>query len=167
MKPPPVRFSDRQKRPVEGARLRRLLAFALAGRGSLAAVSLAVVDDAGIAELNRRFLRREGPTDVMAFPLDGDPDPEPELGEIVVSSDTAARQALELGHPFRREMDLLALHGLLHLLGMDDAVPAERAAMLRAAEEILAAFDHGGEEEKKSKKPAVDAQRTRPIRPLR
>ena len=156
MKPSPVRFSDRQTRPVEGARLRRLLAFALAGHGSRAAVSLAVVDDAGIVELNRRFLRREGPTDVMAFPLGGDPDPEPELGEIVVSSDTAARQAVELGHSFRREMDLLALHGLLHLLGMDDAVPSDRKAMLRAAEEILEAFEQGGNEERNSKKSKVE-----------
>ena len=75
---------------------------------------------------------------------------------IVVSSDTAARQAVELGHSFRREMDLLALHGLLHLLGMDDAVPSDRKAMLRAAEEILEAFEQGGSDERNSKKSKVE-----------
>jgi rRNA maturation RNase YbeY len=136
-----VRFSDRQALPVEAGRLRRLLAFALERLGGRDAVSLAIVDDPTIAGLNRRFLRREGPTDVMAFPLAGGIDPEPELGEIVVSADTAARQARELGHSFGREMDLLALHGLLHLLGRDDANPSLRRGMLRAAGGILREFE--------------------------
>jgi len=141
-----VRFADEQDRPVDGPGLRFLLAFAMDRLGIEKPVSLAVVDDERIAGLNLRFHATEGPTDVLAFPLDdpSEPDPDPELGEIVVSADTAARQAEELGIPFARELALLALHGLLHLSGLRDASPAEGEAMLRAGEELLDAFEDIG-----------------------
>ena len=138
-----VHVTDLQDRPVDADRLKALLAFALEEHGAGPGLSLAVVDDEKIIELNRRFAGHEGPTDVLAFPLSepGLDDPDPELGEIVVSADTAARQADELGHAFERELALLALHGLLHLLGRDDHDPAEREAMLAEGEALLDAFE--------------------------
>ena len=145
MRPGRVRFADHQALPLDGKRLARLLDFALGRLGLEGPVSLALVDDARIEDLNRRFKGHGGPTDVLAFPLreDGDPDPDPELGEIVVSADTAARQAGEEGHPFEREVALLALHGLLHLAGFDDASASDRRAMLEKGEALLEAFEGG------------------------
>ena len=89
-------------------------------------VSLVLVDDSRISELNRQFLHRSGPTDVMAF----EGGEEEELaGEIIISIETAARQAHQEGHNLDRELCILAVHGLLHLLGYDDATPGGRAQM--------------------------------------
>jgi probable rRNA maturation factor len=145
MKKPAVRLADRQKRPVDRRRLVRLLAFGRDRLGLTGDLSLALVDDARMEDLNRRFAGHAGTTDVLAFPLEdaNAPDPEPELGEIVVSTDTAARQAAEMGHAFARELALLALHGLLHLAGRDDAEPAARRDMLREGETLLDAFEAG------------------------
>ncbi|NOZ78683.1 MAG: rRNA maturation RNase YbeY [Acidobacteria bacterium] len=103
-------------------------------------VSLLLTDDARIQELNRRYLDRDRPTDVLSFP-DGDrlPDGFRLLGEIVISLDTARRQAGELGHSTLRELQELALHGVLHLLGYDherDNGEMERLE-LRLREELL------------------------------
>jgi len=101
---------------------------------------LLLTDDARIQELNRRYLDRDRPTDVLSFP-DGDrlPDGFRLLGEIVISLDTARRQAGELGHSTLRELQELALHGVLHLLGYDherDNGEMERLE-LRLREELL------------------------------
>ncbi len=79
-----------------------------------------LTDDVRIQELNNKYLGRDRPTDVLSFP-DGDrlPDGFVFLGEIVISLDTARRQANELGHSLLRELEELVLHGLLHLLGYD------------------------------------------------
>ncbi|MHC4780478.1 MAG: rRNA maturation RNase YbeY [Planctomycetota bacterium] len=137
-----IRFNDLQDRPVDGKLLTRLLDFVLDRNATDKIVSLAVVDDGRITELNVSFKGHEGPTDVLAFPLEDPaaPDPDPELGEIVISADTAARQAEELGHTPEKEMCLLAVHGLLHLLGRDDADPAQRQSMLAEGEALLEAF---------------------------
>lgn len=124
-------------------RIEKILAFAMRKRGAAGPVSLALVDDGTIEELNLRYKGKSDATDVLAFELASDdhPDPDPELGEIVVSVDTARLQAEAAGITFGREVELLALHGLLHLLGMDDSKPAQRAAMVKAAEELLAEFE--------------------------
>jgi probable rRNA maturation factor len=85
-----------------------------------AEVHLLLTDDRRIRELNRRFLRLDRETDVLSFP-DGDQLPSGRhfLGEIVISLDTARRQAEEIGHGEVRELCELALHGALHLLGYD------------------------------------------------
>lgn len=98
--------------------LDEVLATDFAGRGSL---TLSLQGDAGIADLNRRFRGKQGATDVLSFP--GDPaDPEPYLGDIAVSLETAARQAEREGHSLAAEVRLLALHGTLHCLGFDHEV---------------------------------------------
>lgn len=94
-------------------------------------VSLAVVDDPAIHQLNRQFLQHDYPTDVLSFLLDR----TPELleGEVVVSADTAATQAARYGWEVADELLLYVVHGVLHLVGFDDQTDAARAAM-RAAE---------------------------------
>ncbi|MEW6546098.1 MAG: rRNA maturation RNase YbeY [Bacillota bacterium] len=100
-------------------------------------VSVALVGDEQIRELNRRFLDRDRPTDVLAFPLGtGEPGA---WGEVVVSVDTARRQAAERNGGLQEELLLLAVHGTLHLLGQDDDTPAGWQQMMEDAREIVAA----------------------------
>jgi probable rRNA maturation factor len=100
------------------------------------AVSVAIVDDESIHELNRQFLDHDYPTDVLSFPLEDQP---PRLeGEIVVSVDTASRCAADAGWSGADELLLYVVHGALHLAGFRDK-DAEDAAEMRAAEaEVLA-----------------------------
>jgi probable rRNA maturation factor len=115
-------------------------------------LSLSLCDDPAIAALNEEWRERPGPTDVLAFAAcdeaeDGPPLPLPpageegddalELGDIVISLETAARQAEEEGHGLDRELLFLASHGLLHLLGWDHPDDASLAAMLARQEQLL------------------------------
>jgi probable rRNA maturation factor len=85
-------------------------------------VSLALVSDAEIRRLNRRYARKDAPTDVLSFPAIGPAAGVPFLGDIVIAKGVARRQAREAGHTVGDEVKLLALHGLLHLLGYDHHV---------------------------------------------
>lgn len=98
---------------------------------SLETLSLALVDDDRITSLNARLLGRDNPTDVIAFEAD-----EGE-GEVIVSVDTARRQAVEEGHSLMTELRFLIAHGVLHVLGHDDSDEALRDRMLRRQDEIL------------------------------
>ena len=83
-------------------------------------VSLAFVGERAIRTLNRRFMKKDKPTDVLSFPLgEKGPDGRYYLGDIVIAVPVAARQAREKGHGLDRELRLLAIHGFLHLLGYD------------------------------------------------
>ena len=102
------------------------------------------VDEATIAELNEKWMEKEGPTDVLAFPMDelrpGLVDEEPEegvLGDLVLCPDIAARQGEAAGHGTLAEIELLTTHGILHLLGYDHAEPEEHAEMFGLQDEIL------------------------------
>ena len=97
-----------------------------------ATISLAVVDDATICELNRRYLDHDYPTDVLSFVLEDD-DSHLE-GEVVISSDTAAREAQAYGWPAAAEQLLYVIHGTLHLVGYRDK-SSEEIAEMRAAEQ--------------------------------
>lgn len=79
---------------------------------------MAFVSDARMRALNRRFRRVDSSTDVLSFPSN-EPGSGAFLGEIVIATGVAARQAGSAGHPLLTELRLLALHGLLHLLGHD------------------------------------------------
>lgn len=101
-------------------------------------VSLAVVDDATIHQLNRQFLDHDYPTDVLSFPLEDEP---PRLlGEIVASAETAARAAAEVGWSAADELLLYVIHGALHLAGHGDQSPHEAAAMRAAESAVLGAL---------------------------
>jgi probable rRNA maturation factor len=112
------------------------------------ALTLVVVDDSTIHDLNRQFLNHDEPTDVITFGLDDGNQPgggfvlpagdaPRELGEIYISCERAAAQSADWGSDPAREIRFLAVHGILHLLGWDDATPDDRARMLARQEEIL------------------------------
>ena len=83
-------------------------------------VSLSFVGERAIQTLNRRFMKKNRPTDVLSFPLgEKAPDGKFYLGDIVIAVPVAFRQAREKGHSLDRELRLLAIHGFLHLLGYD------------------------------------------------
>jgi probable rRNA maturation factor len=107
-------------------------------------LTIVVTDDPTIRELNRRYRHTDEPTDVLAFPNEArGPFVEAAgfpryFGDIVISLPRAEAQAEEAGHPLQTELQLLVVHGVLHLLGHDDTEPEERAAMWTAQSEILA-----------------------------
>jgi len=110
----------------------------------LAELCIKVVDEATIAELNEHWMEKSGPTDVLAFPMDelrpGLVNEEPEegvLGDLVLCPAVAERQAKDAGHPTRDEIDLLAVHGILHLLGYDHAEPEEHQEMFGLQAQLL------------------------------
>lgn len=85
-------------------------------------LAVVFVDDAAMSDLNHRYTKREGSTDVLAFSACEGTDSEYSghvLGDIFVCLDRVREQAIELGHSFRKELLFLVLHGLLHLLGYD------------------------------------------------
>ena len=89
-------------------------------------VTVAVVSDARVRSLNHRYRRQDEATDVLSFPAD-----EPgELGDVVIAAGVAGRQARQAGHPIAVELRVLALHGLLHLLGYDHEHDDGRMARL-------------------------------------
>jgi probable rRNA maturation factor len=99
-----------------------------------AAISVAIVDDDSISELNWKYLRHRGPADVLSFPLD---DCSPLEGEVIVSAETAARRGPFYGWTPHDELLLYVVHGTLHLVGHDDRTARQQAAMQRKEREIL------------------------------
>ncbi|HEY8486413.1 MAG TPA: rRNA maturation RNase YbeY [Limnochordales bacterium] len=113
-------------------------------QGRSVEVSVALVDDVAIADLNRRFRGKEGPTDVLSFPLLEPGEPQPDggpqwLGEVIISVPRALEQAQRFGHSPQRELAYLAVHGCLHLLGYDHHDPVSRRRMREREEAALAA----------------------------
>jgi probable rRNA maturation factor len=87
----------------------------VAPRRARGALAIAIVSDARVRALNRRYRRKDRATDVLSFPADA----PGVLGDVVIASGVAARQARRAGHSLGTELRVLALHGLLHLLGYD------------------------------------------------
>src|SRR6476659_10198412 len=116
------------------------------GVNPLAELSILLVDIDYMAELNHRWMGSDGPTDVLAFPMDegsvdhgpGESGAEPALlGDIVLCPDVATRQAAEAGHAAPAELALLTVHGTLHLLGYDHAEPDEEREMFGLQARLL------------------------------
>lgn len=110
-----------------------------------AELCIKAVDEATIAELNEQWMDKVGPTDVLAFPMDelrpGLVNEEPEegvLGDLVLCPAVAAKQAETAGHAVADEIDLLTVHGILHLLGYDHAEPEEHREMFGLQARLLA-----------------------------
>jgi probable rRNA maturation factor len=91
-------------------------------------VAVAIVSDARVRRLNRVYRKQDRPTDVLSFPSD---DPG-SLGDIVIAAGVARRQSTAAGHSFQTELRVLALHGLLHLLGYDHEHDDGRMARVEA-----------------------------------
>jgi probable rRNA maturation factor len=147
----PVFVADEQDAvPVDADNLRRLADAVLADQRVPAAMEVSVlfVDRATMAALNARHMGHDGPTDVLAFPVDlpGEtPGGEPAiLGDVVVCPDVTVQQAGERGEDPHRELELLVVHGILHLLGHDHAEDSQRAAMFALTDRLLAAHRERG-----------------------
>ncbi|HNM97937.1 MAG TPA: rRNA maturation RNase YbeY [Marmoricola sp.] len=116
-----------------------------------AELCISAVDEGTMAQLNSQWMDKDGPTDVLAFPMDelrpGQVNQEPEegiLGDLVLCPAVAARQATDAGHSTQEELDLLTVHGVLHLLGYDHAEPEEHAEMFGLQARLLAEWGAAG-----------------------
>jgi len=117
-------------------------------------MTLVITGDAKIHELNLKYLAENRPTDVLSFPMNEQlktapvfvnaPDARLHLGDIIISYPTAARQAEEHHHPVDREITILLIHGILHLLGYDHDIPARKHAMNKREAAILKIIEEQG-----------------------
>lgn len=114
-----------------------------------AELCITAVDEPTIAELNEKWMDKPGPTDVLAFPMDelrpgfvnadeDDDEGEAVLGDLVLCPAVAEKQAADAGHAAVDELDLLTVHGILHLLGYDHAEPDEHKEMFGLQARLLA-----------------------------
>jgi probable rRNA maturation factor len=132
--PVEIRIKSKFASRVQRARLRRAVERAMRGEHTRAAPSIYVTDDAEMRSLNRRFHATNRATDVLSFPART----ADSIGDIVISYERARAQARAAGWRIADELDLLAVHGTLHLLGYDDLHPRARKKMWERQEQILA-----------------------------
>jgi probable rRNA maturation factor len=150
-----VTVSDGRGRPVRDGGLARWLSAVCPARVR-GEVAVALVTDARIHKLNSRYRRKDAPTDVLSFPCDGSGTPDPGsrntdsgsrirddgsgpakfLGDIVIATGVARRQGREAGHSYQAELRVLALHGLLHLLGYDHDSADDKRRMARLERQL-------------------------------
>ena len=136
----PVTLTNRVHRDRIDARVLRATAQSLLDAAGCpdATLSLSLVSDAEIRRLNRQFRGKDRATDVLSFPLH-----EPNanvLGDVVISVETARRQAAGYDATLEREIERLLIHGILHLLGHDHHRDDERVAMEREERRLAAAI---------------------------
>ncbi len=112
-------------------------------------LTIVITDDERIQTLNRQYRRVDAPTDVLAFAnaetaetFVAAPDEPAYLGDVIISYPRAEAQAQAAGHPLKAELQLLVVHGVLHLLGHDHATPAQKRKMWAAQAEILNPVDN-------------------------
>ena len=112
-----------------------------------AEVAVVLVDETAMEQLHVQWMGESGPTDVLSFPMDelrpgrdGELSDEGILGDIVLCPTVAKKQATAAGHSVMEELQMLTVHGLLHLLGYDHAEPEEEAEMFGLQGSILKAF---------------------------
>ena len=137
-------FPDVSRAVLERRALKMLAALGLRG----VELSVALVDDAGILALNRTYRHKDKPTDVLAFPLQElaplhtlKAPPEGLLGDVILSIETARRQAGRHRRPLLGELTMLLAHGLLHLLGYDHQSDAEEQDMTARTRALEAAAE--------------------------
>lgn len=109
-------------------------------------ISVSIVDNEEIRQINRQFRNIDKATDVLSFPMltfqegeqaERNEDGEILLGDIIISLERAREQAAEYGHSLKREIAFLTAHSMLHLLGYDHMTPEEEEEMFRRQKEIL------------------------------
>ena len=132
---------DNQQDFLESALLQRAarLTLDLESAPVDADITIVLTDDAQLHELNKEFLGVDAPTDVLSFPA-SESDPEtgtPYLGDILISIPRAKEQAQASGHSVEAEVQLLVVHGTLHLMGHDHAEAEEKARMWAAQAEVM------------------------------
>lgn len=126
-----VTVTDARGRAVPDGGLARWLR-SIAPARARGEVAIALVPDAHMRGLNRTYRRKDRPTDVLSFPSDA----PGMLGDIVIARGVAERQADEHGHRLQTELRILALHGLLHLVGYDHDARSDRGRMKRAEDRL-------------------------------
>jgi probable rRNA maturation factor len=125
-------------RGVEGKLLGKIAHRALEVLGlSKVELSIALVSDPQIKRLNKLYRNKDKPTDVLSFPIGEKVEDWLILGDIVISVDTAKRQAKELGHSLEEELKRLLVHGLVHLLGYDHELGGEEEKKFFELEEFV------------------------------
>ncbi|MBS42106.1 MAG: rRNA maturation RNase YbeY [Nocardioides sp.] len=148
-----IEVLDESGRDVDVRHLARLARFVMDRMRvhPMAELCIKAVDEDTIAELNEQWMEKEGPTDVLAFPMDelrpglaGEEPEEGVLGDLVLCPAVAERQGETAGHGTLAEIELLTTHGVLHLLGYDHAEPEEHREMFGLQDELLAAWRSGG-----------------------
>ncbi|MCX6003109.1 MAG: rRNA maturation RNase YbeY [Chloroflexi bacterium] len=117
-------------------------------------VGLVIIGDEKIHELNKQYLEEDRPTDVLSFPMSEQirnqpvfvsaPDGKMHLGEVIISYPQASQQAEEHSHPVKREVLLLLIHGVLHLLGYDHDIPERESLMCSREAAILRIIEEHG-----------------------
>lgn len=142
-----IEISASLSQPVDMATLENAARATLKHQSASEDVELTLVlsDDEQLHTLNRDYLGKDAPTDVLSFPA-SETDPEtgaPYIGDILVSVERAGQQAEKAGHALMAELQLLVVHGTLHLLGHDHAEAEEKARMWRAQAEILTGLGLG------------------------
>lgn len=144
-----ITFDDQQDEPLESRPLLELAEVAMKAEGlpSSTQVSLTLVTSERMAELNAQYMGKDGPTDVLSFPIEDFSSTAPApagdgppllLGDIVICPEAVTANADAAGVAFEDEMALMVVHGLLHLLGRNHVIEAEAEAMEQREREILA-----------------------------
>ncbi|MBI5231641.1 MAG: rRNA maturation RNase YbeY [Coriobacteriales bacterium] len=139
--------SHREPEPLDLTAFERLAAFVLDREEApdQSELSIAIVSITEISELNTRFRGKEGPTDVLSFGCDDPcvatgPEEPVMLGDVVIAPEIAEGQAAEYGHTVEQELNLLLVHGVLHLLGYDHDADEDAAAMQERERLLLQAW---------------------------
>lgn len=142
-----VFLSDEQSVDVDGDDLVRLARHVVAEQRVPEDMELSVllVDETTMLALNLQHMGKEGPTDVLAFPIDEPGEAPPGspaiLGDVVLCPSVAREQAPQTGRSVQDELRLLTVHGILHLLGMDHADTASEREMFGRTDELLSSYD--------------------------
>lgn len=139
--------TNREDETVDLEFLAKVAGFALEQRTAPdeCEVSIALVDVSEMGDLNHQYRNIEGPTDVLSFPCDDPwegvgPSGVIVLGDIIIAPEIAVQQAEQLGHSLKEELELLTVHGALHLLGYDHIEDSDAEVMQGHERDILAAW---------------------------
>ena len=138
--------------PVSSELVERAALAVLTHQSAEGDLSIVLTDDAQLRQLNRDYLGVDAPTDVLSFPS-AETDPETDavyLGDILISVPRAREQAGAAGHPLEAEVQLLVVHGALHLLGHDHAEAEDKSRMWAAQAAILESIGLAGIEIRES-----------------
>jgi len=139
-----IELTNLTKRDCDESALHSVAQFSLSAMGIHvdSELSITLVDEKEMSDLHMRWMDEAGPTDVLSFPMD---EMKPHsaaqgpgmVGDIVLCPDYASEQAAKVGHSLGEELELLTVHGILHLLGYDHREEIEKEAMFGLQEELL------------------------------
>ena len=133
-----IEIADQQTHSFDAPRLLSVIEEILADHDVKSSeISVAVVDDSTIRELNKQYLQHDYETDVISFVLDWDQDRDHLIGQLIVSTDTAIREGQQVGSSMQDELLLYVVHGTLHLVGYDDKTEVDALEMRKAEREYL------------------------------